>query len=133
MGRISRWLINTHRLRHRGIGFLPRLHPGRRMDVERGFQPLVLYALEKIGWVGEQQLVPGVSAPAFGMTGLIERLGAGAAGAEGKMPVHVEHKDIERQVVVAESPYEFFEFLVAVGPVARPPRAERKSRRQRDG
>ncbi len=48
------------------------------------------------------------------------------------MPVHVDHEDIERRVVLAEAADDLFDLLIAVGPVARPPRAEGEARRQRN-
>ena len=48
------------------------------------------------------------------------------------VPVHVDDQDVERNVVLAKAADQFVEFLVAVGPVARPPRAEGEARRQRN-
>src|SRR5438270_8157392 len=51
---------------------------------------------------------------------------------EGEVPVHVDDQHIEWNVILAESAHQVFEFLIAVCPIARPPRAKGKSRRQRN-
>src|SRR5450631_1129162 len=65
------------------------------------------------------------------MSGLVEWM-FGAAGSERLVPIHVNDQHIERDIVVAEAMHQVLELLVAVGPVARPPCAEGKARRQRD-
>ncbi len=51
---------------------------------------------------------------------------------EGGMPVNVDHQHVQGNFMRLELLQQLFEFLVAVGPVARPPGAEGKSWRQRD-
>ena len=65
--------------------------------------------------VGEQLAVPAVAGPAVR-----------------RVPVHVDHEDVERQVVRAEVGDELADRGVAVGPVARPPGAEHEARDERD-
>ncbi len=48
------------------------------------------------------------------------------------VPVHVDHQHIERHIVLVEAAHQLVQLLVAVSPVARPPRAEGKPRRQRN-
>ena len=48
------------------------------------------------------------------------------------MPAHVNHEDIKRNIVLAETAHQFIQFLIGVIPIPRPPRAECKARRQRN-
>src|SRR5437016_113200 len=47
-----------------------------------------------------------------------------------RMPIHVDHEDIERHIVLAKAANQVVELAIAIGPVTRPPRSKRKSRRQ---
>ncbi len=47
-----------------------------------------------------------------------------------EVPVHVDDEDVQRGVVLMEAAHQVVEFLVAIGPVARPPDAEGEARRQ---
>ena len=49
-----------------------------------------------------------------------------------EMPVHVDDEHIEGNIVLVEAADDLLDLLVGVGPVARPPRAEGETRRQRN-
>ncbi len=102
------------------------------MHIERGFQTLFVNVLQELLRIRKEQPVPTVSAPTHGVAGLIEGMLAGAAGTEGGVPVHVDDQDIEGHVILAKTAHQIVEFLIGVGPIARPPRAEGEARRQRD-
>ena len=81
------------------------------MQVERGADVAAAHVSDETGVVGEEFLVPGPTGPvAFAWLGV--------------MPVHVDDKYIDGDVVLVELLHQVAEFLVAVGPEARPPVAE---------
>ena len=97
------------------VGVLERLDAVGGMQVERRVQPLLVDPGEEPARVGEQLAVPGVAGPAVR-----------------RVPVHVDHEHVERQVVRAEVGDQRRGSGVAVGPVARPPGAEHEARDERD-
>src|ERR1700757_5190986 len=123
--------IDAHGTGHRGIGFFPRLHSRSGVQIEARFQARCVKAFEERGGIGEEQLVPRVACPAESLarlicfSGRLELLDVGVL-------VHVDDEDVEGGVVLAEAANDFLDLLVAVRPVAGPPRAERKTRRKRN-
>ena len=88
------------------------------MQVECGADVAAVHVGDETGVVGEEFLVPGPARPvAFPFLGV--------------MPVHVDDKYIDGDVVLVEFFHQVAEFLVAIGPVARPPVAEGIAWRQR--
>ncbi len=86
-------------------------------EAEGGFE-----FAEELIWIGEEGWVPGVACPACGLVvGL------------GDVPVHVYDADGEGDLVGLEGLHEGEEFLLGVGPVARPPVAEGPTGEEGDG
>src|SRR5271163_1139536 len=89
--------------------------------------------VEKKLRVGEEDAVPGIAAPTKIMAGLVGiRFAHGQELFAIEVPIHVNHQHIERHSVLAEALDDVVEFLIAVSPIARPPRAKGEARRQRD-
>ena len=123
--------IDAHRLRHGGVGLLPGLNARGGMQVQRHLQTLIVELAEKGVRIGKQKLVPRVSGPAERLAGLIgcaHRLELLAVD----VPVHVDYGYVERGRILVKALDELVHFLVAVGPVARPPGAKGETRRQRN-
>ena len=123
--------IDAHGPGHGGIGLLPWLHARRRMHIERGLQALLVNLLQEVVGVGKEDFVPGVAGPAEAVIRLVDlafRLKLLLAD----VPAHVDDQNVERHIVFVEAADELVELLIGVIPVARPPRAEGKARRQRD-
>src|SRR5665213_2625720 len=97
------------------------------MHVQRDFQALLVQALEKHLWLGKQVSVPGIAGPSLAVSRLVHLVSL-----ERKVPVHVDHKHVERDVARSVSLHQLIQFLVAVSPVAGPPGTEGKTRRQRN-
>jgi hypothetical protein len=101
------------------------------LDAECGLQSFGLDLLQESVGIGKEQLVPCISRPSELMPRLV-LLAREPVLMKRQMPVHVDDQHIERDVVLAKSAHQIFEFLIAVSPVTRPPRAECESRRQRN-
>ena len=123
--------IDAHGARHRRIRSLPRLNARRGMQIHRGLQAVLVKALQEGIGIGKQHPVPCVAGPAQHLARLVHRA-HGFQLLVAQVPVHVDHKHIERRIVLAESAHQFVQLLVAISPIARPPDAEGKARRQRD-
>jgi hypothetical protein len=122
--------IDAHLFGHGWIGCFPRLNAGGRVKVECDLQALIVeVSKERLG-VGEEEWVPGVAGP----TQVVPRLIGLMHGFQldlVEMPVHVDDEHIQRDIVFMEAAHEIIEFLVAIGPVTRPPDSEGEARRQR--
>lgn len=105
--------INTHGPRHRRVRILPRLHAGRWMQVQRGLEPLLVDVLQELFGIGEQQVVPTVTAPPLGVSRLVEPRLAHAKGSERQVPIHVDNKHVEWNIIVAEAMHQVFELPAA--------------------
>ncbi len=99
------------------------------MQVQTGLEIVGVELGEELIGIGEQQIVPAIAGPAFGV---IARVHDAEFHAEGGMPVHVDDEDVEGDVVLVEAADDLLDLLVGVCPVARPPGAEGEARRQRD-
>src|SRR5579862_3946898 len=86
---------------------------------------------EKLCGIGKEELVPGVTAPAERLARLV-LFSARFELLPVDMPVHVNDEYVQRRVVLVEAAHDVLNLLVAVGPVARPPRAKGEAGRQRD-
>ena len=123
--------INAHGLCHHWISVLPRLNAGRRMHIQACLQAVRVQPVEELRRIREEQLVPRVAGPSeavIRLVGFTLRLQLFVLD----VPIHVDHEDVERCVVLAKSANDLFNLLIAVGPVARPPRAECEARRKRN-
>ena len=107
---------------HVGVGVLVRTHSVGRVDVE-GDPVAALVQLGEEGLrIGEQCAVPAVAGPAAA----VARVDVVHA-----MPVHVEHRDRERQPVGGEAVQQLQVVLGGVGVVAAPPVPQRPARQHR--
>ena len=124
--------IDAHGARHLGIRVLPRLHAPCGMQVQRDLQSFLVQVPEERLGIRKQQTIPAITCPALGVSRLIFLLRK-PAQAERLVPLHIDDQHVERHVVLVKTVHEFVEFLVGVGPITRPPRAEGEARRQRNG
>ena len=114
--------IAPERLGHLRVGVLEAAHPVGGMHVERDAQPAAVELGEEALGVGEQLALPAVAGPA----------GAVAVGhRRDPVPVHVQHRDRERQLLLLEAVQQLAVGVGAVGVVAAPPVAERPARQHR--
>ncbi len=121
--------VDAHVAGELRVGVFPGLNAAGGVEVEGGFEAFVVEFGEEVFGVGKEGLVPGVAAPALVVAGGIADA---EVAAKGLVPVHVDDEDVEGDVVVMEAGDEVAQFLVAVGPVARPPGAEGVAGRQGD-
>src|SRR5271170_1442679 len=125
--------IDAHDFSKRRVSILPWLHARGGMQVERSLEALIMNMIEEELRIWKEHFVPGVSAPAEAVARLIwVVLSLGGQLLLVDVPIHINHKDVERHSVLTEAFDDIVEFLVGVGPVARPPRAEGEAWRQRN-
>ncbi len=101
------------------------------MEIERGLESFFVEVVEEEFRRGEENAVPSVAGPAE----IVARLVFLALGHKlllVDVPVHVDDQYVERHTVLVKAGDNVVEFLVAVGPIARPPSPEGEARRQRD-
>jgi hypothetical protein len=127
--KLLRRRIDSHVACELRVRIFPRLHAARGMKIECHLQAFVVQLSQEVLRIGEEGVVPGVAAPAFAMARLILDL---EVPPKSLMPVHIDHEDIEWNTILMKAGDEVAQFLIAVGPVARPPRSERIAWRQRD-
>jgi len=123
--------IDAHGPGHLGVVLLPWLNTRCRVQVQAGLQMVGVQPGQELARIGKEQRVPGVAAPAEAVTRLV-LLAARLKLFIAEMPIHVDDENIERYVVLVEAADDLFDFLVGVGPVARPPGAKSEPGRQRD-
>ncbi len=123
--------VDAHGRGHGGVRLLPRLNARGRMQVQCRLQAIGVQACQELMRVRKEQLVPGIASPAQSFAGLIH-FARGLELLRADVPAHVDDQHVQRHIVFMEASHQFVEFLIAVVPVARPPRPEGKPRRQRD-
>ena len=110
--------VVAHPFRHGRPFLLPRLYAVGGMEVHGHLQLVVLDPAQESLGVGEEGAVPCVTRPSASR-GLIV------------MPVHVDHKHVERNVILMEVVHELTKLVIRIAPIARPPVAEGITRWQR--
>ena len=111
--------VAAERLGHALVGVLVAAHAVGGVDVERRPQAAAVQLGEEGLRVGEQLRLPAVAGPARAVV-LRHRLDA--------VPVHVEHRDGERQALLLEAVEQLEVAVGAVAVVAAPPVAEHPAR-----
>ncbi len=100
------------------------------MQVERRAQAVFRRPVEECFGIRKVGRVPRVPGPPLGLSRLVFG-GIVPPQLERVVPVHVDHEHVERHVERVELVDQVPELLVGVGPVARPPGAEREAGRHR--
>ena len=115
--------VDVHLFGKFGVGLFVRVDAFGGVEVEGGAEAEGGFEFaEELIWIREEGWVPGVACPACGLVvGL------------GDVPVHVYDADGEGDLVGLEGLHEGEEFLLGVGPVARPPVAEGPAGEEGDG
>ena len=115
--RLARGGIDVQGARHGLVLGLVGVDALRRVQVQPDLQPPLMGEIQERAGSGEQGLVPGVAGPA-----------GGVVAGFGEVPVHVQDADREGQLVGLEIPDQVGQLILAVGPVAAPPVAQRPAR-----
>ena len=87
------------------------------MHVETGFQSIRMQECEELRGVRKEEFVPGVAGPSETMIRLV-RFAFLLELIDIDVPIHVDHEDVQWSVILAKSADNFFNLLIAVGPVA---------------
>ena len=107
--------VDAHLPGELGVDVFEVLHALGRVQVEGHFQALLVQPIQQGRRVGDQLAVPGITRPG-----------------DGRVPVHVDDKDVQRQVVLLETVDDVLHVLGGISPIARPPGAQHEARDQRD-